>query len=198
MSKKFYYLFNKPYGVLCQFTDAAGRRTLKDFGPFPPDVYSVGRLDMDSEGLLLLTNDHELNHRFTDPHFGHLRTYLVQVEGTVTPGALARLRSGVSFQGKSTRPAGARLLESEPALPPRIPPIRYRKNIPTSWIEITLSEGRNRQVRKMTASVGFPALRLVRIGFGGFLLGEMKPGEVKALAEGEVEKLRRNAMKSTA
>ena len=187
---KHYFLFFKPYGVLCQFTDGSGRKTLKDFGPFPNDVYSVGRLDLDSEGLLLLTNDNEMNHRLTDPRFEHLRSYLVQVEGIPSPDNLNRLREGIAIQGKKTRPADVRLLAVEPDLPPRLPPIRSRKNIPTSWIAITLREGRNRQLRRMTASVGCPTLRLMRTSIGKLSLGRLKVGQSRKLSAEEVRELR--------
>ena len=185
-----YILFFKPYGVLCQFTGGAGRQTLRDFGPFPADTYPVGRLDFDSEGLLLLTNDNELNHRLTDPKFQHPRTYLVQVEGRPAPAAIARLREGVVVQGKKTRPAEVNPCANEPELPPRNPPIRYRKSIPTSWIVITLREGRNRQVRRMTAAVGYPTLRLVRTHIGNLSLEGLKAGQSRELSVEEVHQLK--------
>lgn len=188
---KHYYLLYKPYDVLCQFTDSLGRKTLKDFGPFPKDVYSVGRLDIDSEGLLLLTNDNEVNHRLSEPEFEHPRTYLAQVERIPSPEALAQLERGVVIQGEKTKPVQVRLLENEPHIFPRTPGIRYRKNIPTAWIELTLREGRNRQVRKMTAAVGHPTLRLVRTKIGDLMLGNLKPGEALQLTAEEGEKLRR-------
>ncbi len=160
-------LFYKPYGVLCQFTDnsedGAKRKTLKDYIKIP-DIYSVGRLDLDSEGLLLLTDDGRLKHRLAHRKFAHPRTYWVQVERIPDEKALNQLRSGVVIKDYLTRRAQVKILEQEPDLPPRIPPIRYRKTVPTCWLEITLTEGRNRQVRRMTAAVGFPTLRLVRIG----------------------------------
>lgn len=188
---KRYYLLHKPFDVLCQFTDSLGRKTLKDFGPFPKDVYSVGRLDIDSEGLLLLTNDNEVNHRLTEPEFEHPRTYLVQVERNPSPEALARLEQGVVIQGEKTKPVQVRLLEHEPDIPPRTPGIRYRRNIPTAWIELTLREGRNRQVRKMTAAVGHPTLRLVRTKIGDLAIGKLQPGEAVQLIADEGEKLRK-------
>ncbi len=186
-----YYLLYKPYDVLCQFTDTLGRKTLRDFGPFPKNVYSVGRLDIDSEGLLLLTNDNAINHRLTEPEFEHPRTYLVQVEGIPSPEALGQLERGVVIRGEETKPAQVRLLEHEPQIPPRTPGIRYRKNIPTAWIELTLREGRNRQVRKMTAAVGHPTLRLVRTKIGDLTLGRLQPGEVHQLTAEEGERLRK-------
>jgi len=188
---KHYYLLYKPYDVLCQFTDILGRKTLRDFGPLPKDVYSVGRLDIDSEGLLLLTNDNEVNHRLTEPEFEHPRTYLVQVEGIPSPEAIEQLERGVIIQGEKTKPVQARLLDGEPKIPPRTPGIRYRKNIPTAWIELTLREGRNRQVRKMTAAVGYPTLRLVRTKIGELTLRDLKPGEAIQLTGEEGEKLRK-------
>jgi 23S rRNA pseudouridine2457 synthase len=156
-----YILFYKPYGVLCQFTDENGRSTLKDYIPIP-NIYSVGRLDMDSEGLLLLTDNGQLQHRLGHRQFAHPRTYLVQVERIPDLNALEKLRRGITIQDYRTRPAIINLLDLEPDLPARYPPIRYRKSIPTAWLEITLTEGRNRQVRRMTAAVGYPTLRLIR------------------------------------
>ncbi len=177
--------------MLCQFTDSLGRRTLKDFGPFPKDVYSVGRLDIDSEGLLLLTNDNEVNHRLTEPEFEHPRTYLAQVERIPSPQAIKQLEHGVVLQGENTKRVQAHLLEHEPNIPSRIPGIRYRKNVPTAWIEITLREGRNRQVRKMTAAIGHPTLRLVRTNIGELSLGNLKPGEAYQLTQEDGQKLRK-------
>ncbi|MBR8829865.1 MAG: Ribosomal large subunit pseudouridine synthase E [Chroococcopsis gigantea SAG 12.99] len=166
MAKR-YLLFYKPYGVLCQFTDNSPnpRPTLKDYVNVA-DVYSVGRLDQDSEGLLLLTDDNEVKYFLGDSKFSHPRTYWVQVEGIPEESALKQLREGVDIQDYRTRPAEVLLLDVEPSLPSRKPPIRFRKSIPTSWLEITLTEGRNRQVRRMTAAVGYPTLRLVRYSLG--------------------------------
>jgi 23S rRNA pseudouridine2457 synthase len=148
---------------------------------------------MDSEGLILLTNDPELNHRLTEPKFEHARTYLVQIEKLPSKEAIEQLSEGVTIQGEKTKPAEVRLIEAEPDIPPRTPAIRYRKNIPTTWIEITLREGRNRQIRKMTAAVGHPALRLIRTAIGELSLGALKPGESRRLGEKEVKKLRFSA-----
>ncbi len=170
-SKLKYILFYKPYGVLCQFTDNSHnetgikRPTLKDYIPIP-SVYTVGRLDSNSEGLLLLTNNGQLQHRLAHRQFAHPRTYYVQVEGIPDRLALDALRQGVIIKNYRTRPAAVKILSSEPDLPPRYPPIRERKTIPTCWLEITLTEGRNRQVRRMTAAVGYPTLRLVRVAIG--------------------------------
>lgn len=178
-----YLLFHKPYGVLCQFTpDGSGKPTLADFIPVPR-VYPAGRLDHDSEGLLLLTDDGALQHRWSDPRYAHPRSYFVQVERVPDGNALALLRDGVVIQGQRTRPAEVRLLDAEPALPPRDPPIRFRKSVPVAWLELTLREGRNRQVRRMTAAVGHPTLRLVRVAIGPLGLGELQPGEWKRIAK---------------
>ncbi len=179
----------KPYGVLSQFTPEHGHRSLSEFGPFPRDVYPVGRLDVDSEGLLLLTNDKRVKHRAAHPRFDHPKTYLVHVERTPSSAALRILRSGVVIEGKRTKPADVRLLEREPSLPPRDAPIRFRKTVPTAWLEITLREGRHRQVRKMTAAVGHPTLRLVRTAIGPLRLGTLRPGESRELTEHERTRL---------
>ena len=182
---KVYIVFYKPYGVLSQFTDSSGRKTLSSFGPFPEDVYPIGRLDNDSEGLLLLTNDGILKHRLLEPRFGHERTYLVQVERVPSEDTLTRLRVGVVIEGHRTKEAAVCLLEKTPDLPPRPVPIRFRKNVPTAWIQIKLREGRNRQVRKMTAAVGHPTLRLVRSTFGSLSLEGLQPGESRTLSAKE-------------
>jgi 23S rRNA pseudouridine2457 synthase len=156
-----YLLFYKPYGVLSQFTDGGGRRTLKDYIPIP-NVYAVGRLDLDSEGLLFLTDNGQLQHRLGHRQFAHRRTYLAQVERVPDESALQKLGEGIEFRDYRTREAIVRLLDTPPPVPPREPPIRSRALIPTAWIEISLTEGRNRQVRRMTAAVGHPTLRLIR------------------------------------
>ena len=169
---------NKPFNVLCQFTDrsAPSRRTLAEFG-LPADVYAAGRLDYDSEGLLLLTDDGGLANRITDPRHKQAKTYWVQVEGEPKPEQLAALREGVVLNDGITLPAQARALETAPALWPRDPPVRFRKTVPDAWIELAISEGRNRQVRRMTAAVGLPTLRLVRVSVGEHKLGELMPGQ---------------------
>lgn len=169
-------LFNKPYGVLSQFTDTAGRPTLKAYFQ-EQAVYPAGRLDLDSEGLLLLTDDGALQHRISHPRFKLPKTYWAQVEGEITPHALQRLRDGVLLKDGPTQPALAEAITTPEALWPRQPPIRYRQAIPTSWLSLTITEGRNRQVRRMTAAVGFPTLRLIRANIGPWSLGALQPGE---------------------
>ena len=164
-------LLNKPYGVLCQFTDAEGRPTLADFIR-TPDVYAAGRLDFDSEGLVVLTDDGPLQHALA----GVEKTYLVQLDRGIDQSAIDKLRAGVRLKDGLTKPAMVESI-SEPPLWPRDPPVRFRKNVPTSWISLTISEGRNRQVRRMTAAVGFPTLRLVRVAIGPYRLEQLQPGE---------------------
>jgi len=169
-------LFNKPYGVLCQFTDeGSGRPTLADFVRVP-GVYPAGRLDLDSEGLLLLTDDGRLQARIADPRYKLPKSYLVQVEGDVAEAALASLRQGVRLKDGMTRPAEAERIAA-PALWPRDPPVRFRKTVPDCWIRLTIHEGRNRQVRRMTAAIGHPTLRLVRWSIGDWTLDGVAPGE---------------------
>lgn len=172
---------NKPYGVLCQFTSDDGRPTLADYVR-QKDVYPAGRLDFDSEGLLLLTDDGRLAHRLTDPRHKQPKTYLVQVDGQIDDAAIAALRRGVRLKDGPTLPAGAEHATEPEWLWPRDPPVRYRKAIPTSWLTIALQEGRNRQVRRMTAAVGFPTLRLIRIRVGEHALDELAPGEIRRLS----------------
>lgn len=176
---------NKPYGVLCQFTDRSTppRPTLAGFG-LPADVYPAGRLDHDSEGLLLLTDDGALAHRITDPRHKLPKTYWAQVEGIPTAAQLAALRDGVELRDGPTRPARTRLIEA-PAIWPRDPPIRARRRVPDRWIEIVLREGRNRQVRRMTAAVGLPTLRLVRVAIGPWNIEDLSPGEWQARNTGK-------------
>ena len=184
-----YILFNKPFGVLSQFTDEEGRKTLSSFGPFPKGVYPVGRLDADSEGLILLTDDNDVKHFLLEPRYDHSRTYLTQVERIPSEEALTELRGGIIIEGKKTKKAGACLLDKEPEVPPREVPIRFRKNVPTAWLEITLYEGRNRQVRKMTAAIGHPTLRLIRTVLGPLTLAGLKPGEHRHLSRSELTSL---------
>lgn len=169
--------FNKPYGVLCQFTDSSfpPRPTLAGFG-LPPDVYAAGRLDHDSEGLLLLTDDGALAHRITDPRHKLAKTYRVQVEGAPQPEQLDALRRGVELKDRMTLPAQAKRIDA-PSLWPRDPPVRFRKTVPDAWLELVIREGRNRQVRRMTAAVGLPTLRLVRVAIGEWQLDDLAPGQ---------------------
>lgn len=181
---KTYIVFNKPYGVLSQFTPEgnakdSGQQTLADFN-FPKGVYAAGRLDKDSEGLLVLTDDGPFIKRLTDPKFEKNKVYWVQVEGAPTDIDFNDFRKGLMIQGKKTRPAQVKILKDFD-LPPRVPPIRERKSIPTTWIEVTLHEGRNRQVRRMCAAVGFPCLRLMRAKVGKYDLGELPSGEWKTV-----------------
>jgi 23S rRNA pseudouridine2457 synthase len=174
---------NKPYGVLCQFTDRSTppRRTLAEFIR-QKDVYAAGRLDFDSEGLLLLTDDGALAHRLTDPRHKQSKTYLVQVEGVVTPAALDALRRGVTLNDGPTLPAQAHALDAPPGwLWPRDPPVRFRKSVPDAWLELVIREGRNRQVRRMTAAVGLPTLRLIRTRIGEHALDGLAPGESRVV-----------------
>lgn len=183
-----YFALNKPFGILSQFTDKEGRRTLTDLLNVPKDVYSVGRLDKDSEGLLILTNNKKLVDHLLNPRNKHEREYIVQIEGIPSEEDINNLRSGVVIEMKKTLPAKIKLI-NPPKLWDRNPPVRFRKNIPTSWLSVTLIEGRNRQVRKMTASIGFPALRLIRIRIKNINLGNLLPSEKRKLTNHEIMKL---------
>jgi 23S rRNA pseudouridine2457 synthase len=182
----------KPYLVLSQFTSQLNKKTLADFFPVPKNVYPVGRLDEDSEGLLILSNDEKLNNHLLHPSFEHEREYWVQVDGEIIQHAVTQLQQGVEIKvnGKNykTKPCFVSVFNDVPALHPRDPPIRFRKNISTSWIRLILKEGKNRQVRKMTAKVGFPTLRLVRYRVERLELGILKPGEIKELSQSTVYK----------
>ena len=180
--------FNKPYGVLPCFTDSDGRPTLADYIDLP-GVYAAGRLDLDSEGLLLLTSDGTLAHHITDPQHNLPKLYLAQIERIPSEQALEQLREGVVLNGKETRPAEVRLLLDDPQLPDRPVPIRFRKHVPTAWVEITLREGLNRQVRRITAAVGHPTLRLVRVAIGPVLLGGLHPGKWRDLTSREISQI---------
>ncbi len=174
--------------MLCQFSAEGGKKTLADYIKVP-GVYPAGRLDFDSEGLVLLTGDGELQHRITHPKFGHPRTYWVQVEGSIHQAAIDSLTAGIIIEHRKTLPCEAAAI-ADPLLPERNPPVRFRKSIPTSWLQITLREGRNRQVRRMTAAVGFPTLRLVRAAIGQLTLAGLPSGEFRELTRAEVSALR--------
>jgi 23S rRNA pseudouridine2457 synthase len=180
-----YLLFHKPFEVMPSFTDSGGRRTLKDFIEVP-NVYAAGRLDYDSEGLLLLTNDGEINHRLTDPKFDHPKTYCVQVEGDATEAQVVQLRRGVVLKGETTKPTEAAIIP-----PPNLPPRAVRNYHPTTWLKLTLREGKKRQVRRMTAAVGLPCLRLVRVGLGPLELGALPAGQWRELTQTELLALRK-------
>jgi len=173
-------LFNKPYGVICQFTEASGHISLKHYIPLP-DFYPAGRLDTDSEGLVLLTNDGRLQHRISDPKFKLPKLYWVQIEGVPTLEALQQLRNGVLVRNYTTQPTSATVIEQPESLWPRVPPVRMRKYIPTVWLELILKEGKNRQVRRMTAAVGYPTLRLIRFAVGHYTLKDLAPGDWRIL-----------------
>jgi len=194
MSKPVYYIFNKPYNVLSQFTKEIPEHiTLQDFLDLPSDVYPVGRLDKDSEGLLLLTNDNQFKNKLLDPKNKSPKTYQAQVEGDISEDAINALRNGVSIKLKkgpyTTQPCHAEKIE-KPDIPKRNPPVRYRASIPTSWIEITISEGKNRQIRKMCAKVGFPCLRLIRSKIKGEAFADLLMGKGRFLYTEELKKLK--------
>ena len=177
--------FNKPFAVLSQFTsDGSPNRPLSEFN-FPKNLYPIGRLDADSEGLLLLSNEADLNQRLLHPRNAHARTYWAQVERIPNDDALDKLQSGLHVQEYKARPCRATILDPQPTIPPRDPPIRVRKNVPDIWMELILTEGKNRQVRKMTAAVGHPTLRLIRVAIGRFALGDLPPGQWKIVGEAE-------------
>ena len=177
--------FHKPYGVLSQFTaDGSANRTLAEFG-FPKGVYSIGRLDADSEGLLLLSDEAALNQKLLHPRRAHEREYWAEVERVPGADALRQLEKGIAVQNRKTLPCHTWMLEPQPEMPPRIPPIRFRKNVPTCWIALELIEGKNRQVRRMTAAIGHPTLRLVRVRIGQFQLGDLAAGTWKELSREE-------------
>lgn len=178
--------FHKPYGVLSQFTpDQPGQRTFAEFG-FPKDVFPIGRLDQDSEGLILLGNEREWVDRLLDPRHGHPRTYHVQVEGLPDSEALLKLaRGGIDLKGHRTLPCRARMLDPQPDFLPRDPPVRFRKSVPDRWIELVLTEGKNRQVRRMTAAVGHPTLRLVRVAIGNLPLDPLPRGQWRELSNAD-------------
>lgn len=181
--------FNKPFGVLSQFTpDGSANRTLAEFN-FPRGVYPIGRLDADSEGLLLLSDEPELNQRLLHPRNAHTRTYRVQVERIPTPQALLDLQKGLALPEYKTRPCKAVILDPQPTIPPRDPPIRFRKNVPDVWLELTLTEGKNRQVRRMTAAIGHPTLRLIRVAIGKFTLPDWKLGAWREVSRDEREQI---------
>jgi len=183
--------FWKPYDVLTQFTDTLGRPTLADYVRMP-NVYAAGRLDRDSEGLLLLTNDNKLKTRLTEPRYAHPRTYWVQVERIPDEAALSKLRHGLELGDGPTKPTIVKRLETAPDLPPREPPIRVRQTVADCWLQLTLTEGRNRQVRRMTAAVGHPTLRLVRCAIGNITLTGLTPGMWQPLSDAEADELRRS------
>ncbi|MFN8578930.1 MAG: pseudouridine synthase [Candidatus Sericytochromatia bacterium] len=185
-----YLLFYKPYNVICQFSPEGDKITLKEFIKIP-EIYPVGRLDTDSEGLIIITDDNQLKHILTEPKFKSEKTYYVQVEGIPQEEDLNKIRNGISFKDYKTLPAKVRILENEPNLSPRNPPIRFRKNIPTTWLEIIINEGKNRQIRKMTAHIGFPTLRLVRVKIKHIEINNLKVGEYRFLSQKEVIDLKK-------
>jgi 23S rRNA pseudouridine2457 synthase len=185
MKKHLYLAFNKPYGILSQFTAENMAETLSNFN-LPKDVYACGRLDKDSEGLLLLTNDGELIERLLNPKNDKVKTYWVQVEKIPTQEVLKKLSAGVKIGDYQTKPCKAHILDPQPLIPDRLPPIRTRLTVPTCWLQIELTEGKNRQVRRMTAAIGFPTLRLLRTKIGNLELGEMSPGTFREIKKSEI------------
>ncbi|MGF7232533.1 pseudouridine synthase [Arachidicoccus sp.] len=187
-----YFVVYKPFQTLSQFTSQDNKHTLKDFFPVPSDIYPVGRLDFDSEGLLILTNDTSLNHKLLNPNFAHSREYWLQVDGAITGSAVEQLQKGVdiNISGKiyRTQKCIAEIFTKEPKMPERHPPIRFRKDIPAPWIKIILNEGKNRQVRKMCANVGFPVLRLVRVRIENITLESIQPGGMREVSKAEIAK----------
>jgi 23S rRNA pseudouridine2457 synthase len=187
-----YYIIYKPYLVLSQFSAQEGKQTLADFFSVPKDVYPVGRLDADSEGLLILTNDKALNHRLLNPSFAHEREYWAQVDGNATTEAVSSLQKGVTINIDgimyATKPCKTSLFTTEPIVPTRTPPIRFRKEIPAPWVQLILTEGKNRQVRKMTAAIGFPTLRLIRHRIESITLGTMQPADMMELSKASIYK----------
>lgn len=187
-----YFVIYKPFQTLSQFTSQDNKHSLKDFFSVPSDVYSVGRLDFDSEGLLILTNDNSLNHKLLDPNFAHVREYWVQVDGAITEAAITQLQKGIdiTIAGKKyrTKKCKAEIFAQEPKTPERYPSIRFRKEIPAPWIRIILTEGKNRQVRKMCAAVGFPVLRLIRTRIENIILDNLQPGEMREISKAEIFK----------
>jgi len=181
-----YILFHKPYNVLSQFTPEDGARTLAEFN-LPKEVYPAGRLDKDSEGLLLLTNDGPLIERLLNPRSEKKKTYWALVERVPTDEELTQMKSGLKIEDYTTRPCDVKILEPQPVVPPREPPVRYRKSVQDIWIELRIIEGKNRQVRKMTAAIGHPTLRLIRVAIGEMALGELKPGEWREISAEEVK-----------
>ena len=188
-----YFIIYKPYLVLSQFSAMDGKQTLADYFQVPKDVYPIGRLDYDSEGLLILTNDKQLNNRLLNPFFAHEREYWVQVDGAITPEAVGQLQKGtfINIDGKQyrTKPCKAMLFTEPPIVPERNPPIRFRKEIPAPWLQLTLKEGKNRQVRKMTASVGYPTLRLIRYRIEKLTIDALQPGEMISIGQKDIYKL---------
>jgi len=185
-----YFAFNKPYGCLSQFTDKLNRKTLSDFGVIPKGVYPIGRLDMDSEGLLILSDDKQLVDYLLNPKNFHEKEYLVQVEGIPSEEQLNRFKEGVIIEGRKTLPAKIEIIAT-PNIPERNPPIRQRKNIPTCWLKVIITEGRNRQVRKMTAAIGHPTLRLIRVRIKNVDIGDLKLGEIRELTKNEIMTLKK-------